>query len=270
MEFLPEENYLELSAAFRMDAFISGISASVDTPCISTGFESLDRALDGGLYEGLYIIGAISSLGKTSFVTQIGDQIAKLGEDVLIFSLEMSAFELIAKSISRCTFFFFCAEKIGINCAKTARGITTGKRYLNYSEIEKNLIKNSFGDFHEYAKNIYIVEGVGDVGVTQIQETINLHVEITGKKPVVIVDYLQILAPFNLRATDKQNIDKAVLELKRLSRDFKIPIIAISSLNRANYSNAVSMEAFKESGAKELGSMKILMSRNLRKKILEN
>ena len=60
------------------------------------GVCALDRALDGGLYEGLYIVGAISSLGKTTLVTQIGDQIASGGQDVLVFSLEMARAELMA------------------------------------------------------------------------------------------------------------------------------------------------------------------------------
>ena len=44
-------------------------------------------------------------------------------------------------------------------------------------------------------------------------------------------------------------MDKAVLELKRISRDFKLPVIAVSSLNRMSYGQRISMEAFKESGA---------------------
>ena len=63
----------------------------------------------------------------------------------------------------------------------------------------------------------------------------------------MIIDYVQILAPHDPRATDKQIIDRAVLELKRISRDFKTPVIGISSFNRMSYKNAVSMEAFKES-----------------------
>lgn len=46
---------------------------------------------------------------------------------------------------------------------------------------------------------------------------------------------MQILASYNDRATDKQNIDKAVIKLKRISRDYKTPVVAISSFNRANY-----------------------------------
>ena len=45
-----------------------------------TGFNALDKyALNGGLYEGLYILGAKPSLGKTTFVMQIADQVAKSG-----------------------------------------------------------------------------------------------------------------------------------------------------------------------------------------------
>ena len=44
------------------------------------------------------------------------------------------------------------------------------------------------------------------------------------------------------------------MELKRISRDFKTPVIGISSFNRDNYNNAVSMQAFKESGAIEYSS----------------
>ena len=49
-------------------------------------------------------------------------------------------------------------------------------------------------------------------------------------------------------------MDKGVLELKRISRDFKTPVIGISSLNRANYSTPISMEALKETGGLEYGS----------------
>ena len=44
------------------------------------------------------------------------------------------------------------------------------------------------------------------------------------------------------------------MELKRISRGFKTPVIGISSFNRDNYNNAVSMQAFKESGAIEYSS----------------
>lgn len=249
-----KEAYLKNSTAHYLQSFVNGIADSVDTPYIPTGFKKLDSVLDGGLYEGLYIVGAISSLGKTTIITQIADQIAQAGTDVLIFSLEMARAEIMAKSISRHTLQSVLATGGDIRNAKTARGITTGKRYIDYSQTERDLINSSIMEYSKYAQNIYISEGVGDIGAEQIRETVQKHILFTGKTPVVIIDYLQILAPYSERATDKQNTDKAVMELKRISRDYKTPVIGISSFNRANYKEAVTMEAFKESGAIEYSS----------------
>ena len=256
-ERLPEMerlSYLKTSAQGHLAAFIDGIAQSVDTPCLPTGFKTLDEALDGGLYEGLYIVGAISSLGKTTLVTQIGDQIAAGGHDVLIFSLEMARTELMAKSLSHHTLELALAAKMGTIYAKTARGITDGMRYARYGDREREIIRQAVVQYANYAGRIFIEEGVGDIDVTRIRERIARHIDLTGNTPVVIVDYLQIVAPYNERATDKQNMDKTVLELKRISRDFKLPMVAVSSLNRMSYGQKISMEAFKESGAIEYSS----------------
>ena len=248
------EKYLQTNTAAHLQAFLNGIAASVDTPFIPTGVSGLDKILDGGLYEGLYVVGAISSLGKTTLVTQIADQIAQAGHDVLIFSLEMARTEIMAKSISRHTLLDVMQNSGNMRDAKTTRGITTGIRYLDYSKEEKALIQRAVTEYGSYAQHIFIHEGIGNIGVEQIRDTVQRHITFTGRTPVVVIDYVQILAPADIRASDKQNTDKAVLELKRISRDYKTPVIGISSLNRASYKEAISMEAFKESGSLEYGS----------------
>lgn len=254
MKELEKEEYLKNSSYNHIQKFIDGIEDSANTPSIKTGFKALDMALDGGLYEGLYFIGAISSLGKTTFVLQMADQIAQQGQDVLIFSLEMARTELMAKSISRHTIKLIEETGGKVRHAKTSRGITTGKRYKDYSKPEMELIHSAIKEYSTYADRIYISEGVGDIGVNEIRDTVEKHIKYTGNTPLVIIDYLQILAPYSERMSDKQNTDKATLELKRISRDFKIPIIGISSFNRDNYNNKVSMISFKESGAIEYSS----------------
>ena len=249
-----KQAYLNTSTANYLQDFINGIAESVNTPYTPTGFTNLDKLLDGGLFEGLYIVGAISSLGKTTLALQICDQIAQAGGDVLIFSLEMARNELISKSISRQTLLDVLQNGGDIKNAKTARGVTCGLRYQNYSQTEKDIITRSITAYSQYADHIYIYEGVGDMGVEQIREAVKKHISFTGRKPTVLIDYVQILAPADVRASDKQNTDKAVLELKRISRDYKLPIIAISSLNRDNYKGKINMAAFKESGAIEYGS----------------
>lgn len=245
--------YLATNTGAYLQQFINGIAESVNTEAIPTGFETLDKVLDGGLYEGLHTIGAISSLGKTTLIMQVADMVAESGRDVLIFSLEMARAELMSKSISRHTLQQAIRDGNTRN-AKTARGITDGKRHINYSRAENELIRDAITAYSRYAGRLYIQEGVGDIGVTQIRETVERHIRFTGRRPLCIVDYLQILSPYNERATDKQNTDKAVLELKRISRDFKLPVIAISAFNRTSYKAEAMFEALKESGSIEYTS----------------
>lgn len=249
-----KELYSRTNASSYVQQFMDGVTASVDTPAIPTGFSAFDNILEGGLYEGLYFIGAISSLGKTTLVIQIADQIAQQGQDVILFSLEMARSEIMAKSISRITLTETIENGLPKAHAKTIRGITAGKRYLKYSDDEKRLITNSLKKYSAYADNLYIHEGIGTIGADEIRQTVERHIQYTGNTPVVVIDYLQILAPEDKRASDKQNTDSAVLKLKRLSRDFKTPIIGISSFNRDNYKKPVSMASFKESGAIEYSS----------------
>ena len=244
----------DTSAASRLKDFINGINENADTPYIPTGFKNFDKEADGGLYAGLYVLGAQSSLGKTTLALQIADQIAKTGRHVMFFSLEMAANELISKSLSRYTF-QLCEHQ---DDAKTTRQITTKSRYQFYSKKETDLIARSIEAYRKDSRTMYLIEGLGDISVNQIREKIEKHIEATGQTPVVFIDYLQILSPADIRATDKMNIDKAVLELKRISRDYKIPVIAVSSFNRDSYTDAANMAAFKESGAIEYGSDMLL------------
>lgn len=244
------------SVSNSLDAFNETIEKSKTASFIPTGFNSLDNILDGGLYSGLYIVGAISSLGKTTLCLQIGDQIAKAGNDVLVFSLEMSKMELMAKSISRLTSIIDLEKSHSNTNAKTTRGILTGSKYQKYNSTELSIIQEAKETyFREYAPHLYIYEGMGNIGVTQVRKKVEAFKKIKGQAPIVIIDYIQILAPGeNKYLTDKQAMDANVMELKRISRDFETSIIGISSFNRDNYNAPVNMASFKESGAIEYSS----------------
>lgn len=226
---------------------------------VKTGFENLDRELAGGLHEGLIVIGAISSLGKTTFTLQLADQIAAAGQDVIFFSLEMSKYELIAKSISRFTYSRVRDRKTenGYFLARDTMQILNNRKYQYYTQEEKDVIAQAIKDYEAPAAHVFIYEGryKGErLTVQHIREIVKNHVETTKRKPVVFVDYLQIIAPEDVRGTDKQNTDISVFELKEISRDFTIPVVAISSFNRENYMQPVSMASYKESGAVEYSS----------------
>ena len=67
----------------------------------------------------------------------------------------------------------------------------------------------------------------------------------------MFIDYLQIIKDKDTRKTDKQKVDDAVGDLYRTARDFKTPVLVISSFNRNSYNSDAAMDSFKESGGIE-------------------
>jgi len=273
--------YLQESTGGHLDVFRTLIGERTGKESIKTGFASLDRHLDGGLFPGLYILGAVSSLGKTSFILQIADQIAEQGRDILFFSLEQSKDELIAKSLARLTASMEMVNEYPL----TSREILYKMR--NWIGTPQERTFTSALDYYrtEIGPRMFIIENdtrpaikkdqagnieimrdaqgqpvpiTDRVGLDTIEDRVKEHIRIMGKDraPVVFIDYLQILRPADTtgRKSDKQNLDTITSELRRISKDQQIPIFAISSLNRDNYNQAINMASFKESGAIEYSS----------------
>ncbi len=214
-------------------------------PEINTGFYQLDKTLGGGMYPGLYVLGSISSLGKTALALQMADKIAEQGQSVLFFSLEMGKYEMTCRSLTRVLY-----EQ------ERDQDITTGHilktSYQARDRYSENAFKKALEAYMEKtAKNLSLVEGNFDIDANKLRIMVKEFTGRTDKKPVVFVDYLQVLKPTDVRMSDKQHIDQTIVELKRISRDLDLPVVAISSFNRSSYNSDATFEAFKESGAIE-------------------
>lgn len=245
--------YLQ-SSAERLAGAFANEQCAIGAPCIPTGFKQLDSVLGGGLGKGLHIIGSVSSLGKTTLAMQIADQIAQTGTDVLIFSLVVEEKDIVADSISRHTVKESILSGQGKRYAKTTRELTRAGIRDTFSKDERDKIDSSIREYCKYAKNIYIREGGKQVSIDQITDAVKEHYHCTGNTPVVVVDPIQVLALYGKRATDKQNMDEAVFGLKRISKDFDTPVIAVSNIKRARLDNTVSMDMFGEGDALEYAS----------------
>lgn len=223
-----------------MAADISILKAQADR---KTGFTNLDRE-QGSIYSGLYVIGGISSVGKTTFISQICDQMAGQGQHVLFFSMEQSRLEMISKSIARQTAKDDATKAVSsLQIRIGAKGEAITRAINEYSE--------AVGD------RISILAGNFDTTVGFIRETIKKYMAFNSVRPCVIVDYLQVLQAqkdpeTGRKTTDtRQKTDENITELKRISRDYEIPVFVISSLNRGNYLTPIDFESFKESGGIE-------------------
>jgi replicative DNA helicase len=225
------------NAALYIDQFLTAdLERFKDS--IETGYPNLDEQA-GGLYPGLYVVAAISSLGKTTFCLQAAEQIAEDGKDVIFFSLEQSRLELVTKGIARRT-----AQN---NLQNAVTSLQIRKGYLPAQVLK------AADEYREKVGNrLSIVEGNFACNIGYIRDYTRDYINNNQVRPVVFVDYLQILQPTEEnRAGIKETVDKAVTELKRMSRELNIPVIVISSVNRANYLTPVDFESLKESGGIE-------------------
>lgn len=215
---------------------------SIENACdaIPTGWKNLDEVLEGGLYEGLYVIPGATGTGKTAFALQMAYQIATQEKDVLYISLEMGEEEIYERHISRISYQLY--------------GNTAKAKSVHSIIQEKKTLSAAREQFEKVGLYLRTVCGVGSIDADDIRKIVERYKYELESLPVVFVDYLQILKAHDPHMTDKQAVDYNVLRLKQLSRDFKIPIIALASMNRTSYSDVISMVSIKESGAIEYTS----------------
>ena len=226
------------------------------TDPIPTGFDGLDNLLEGGLPEpGLVVLGATSSAGKTTLAHQIADNIAATRRPVLFVTLEQGRRELAAKSISRMASAVPRASGNRV-WLKTADLVTSQGRERTKMDAEKSAIL--MGALNDYAERIapwfYILEAADRPTVNDISDAVDVVERMAGRTPVVFIDYLQIIAPVDERATEKKTTDINVSVLRALTKrsGHETCVFVISSLNRSSYAaGGVAFESFKESGSIE-------------------
>ena len=228
--------------AYRMDTyfetyFASDVEKFKSSGRLKSGYPNLDAITN--LYPGLYVIGAISSLGKTTFIHQMCDQIAEAGSHVLFISLEQSALELASKSISR-------------NIAKedAVHGLTSLQ--VRRSSPAEPAIQKAINQYMAYAGRIVIAECNFQATIHDIAASVKNYIAKNNVKPVVIIDYLQVIqAEPGSHMTTKDLVDFHVRVLKKLQSDYQLTVIVISSINCQNYMASIDFESFKESGGIE-------------------
>lgn len=215
---------------------------------VPTGLRGLDEALGGGLHRGVTVLGAVSSLGKTTLSVQVADHIAASGRGVLFVTIEQSARELVAKSITR-----LMRQRNGLNVS--TRELMSGEARAAWNDRTNRALMDALNAYTETtAAHLRIMEGIEQPGVQDIRDVMDAMAEHDGEPPVCFIDYLQLLRAPGERDTDKQAVDKNMMQLRQAARDMGTPVFVISSLNRSSYSGSISLDSFKESGAVEYGS----------------
>lgn len=236
-------------ASYFEKQFALDVKNFIQSGRLRSGYANLDRITN--LYPGLYVIGAISSLGKTTFVHQMCDQIAEAGVHVLFFSLEQSVLELASKSVAR-TIAKMAREANGTGAQNGGAGNFLTSLQVRRSDPSDPRVTEAVKSYMAYANRMTVIECSFRATIDNITDKVHAYIKQNRTKPVVVIDYLQVIRPDpDSRMTTKDTVDFHVRRLKELQSDNQLTMIVISSVNRQNYSTEASFESFKESGGIE-------------------
>lgn len=180
---------------------------------IQTGFTDLDNLLSGMQASNLLILAARPGQGKTAMVVNIAQHVAvSENQGVGIFSLEMSQEELVDRFL------------VGQSDVDAWR-LKTGR--LSESDFTK--LSQAMGELADAP--IYIDDTPG-ISMTEMR-TKARRLQMEHNIEFLIVDYLQLADPGRRYDNRVQEVSIISQSLKKLARELKIPVLAVSQLSRA-------------------------------------
>lgn len=203
---------------------------------VPTGFADLDRVLAGLQRSNLIVLAARPGMGKTALSLNIAHYVAAVaGKKVGFFSLEMSKEELVDRLL---------VSQADIDAWKLKTGRLDQQDFLKLSDAMGVLADAPL--FIDDTPGMSIYEMRTKARRLATEQNIDL----------IVMDYLQ-LAHGQTRDNRVQEVGEISQGLKNIARELKIPVIALSQLNRAVESRgekAPQLSDLRESGSIEQDS----------------
>jgi replicative DNA helicase len=184
-----------------------------ETIGVPTGFRQLDKVLGGLQKSDLLIIAARPGMGKTSLMLSIAQNAArKYNQRVALFSLEMSAEQLVQRLIS---------SETGIDSQRLRVG--------NLREDEWPTFIQATGALSE---TMIFIDDTPSISAMQVRtKARRLYAEYG--LDLLIIDYLQLMQSDRRTENRVQEISFLSRALKGLARELNIPVLVASQLSRA-------------------------------------
>jgi replicative DNA helicase len=179
---------------------------------VPTGFIDLDKLLGGLQKSDLIIVAARPGVGKTSLCLSIARNAARLGKHVAIFSLEMSAEQVVQRLVS---------AETGIDAQRLRLG--------QLREEEWPLLVQATGVLSELP---IFIDDTPAISALQLRtKARRIHAEYG--LDLIVVDYLQLMTS-DVRVENRvQEVSYISRMLKSLARELDVPVLAVSQLSRA-------------------------------------
>lgn len=179
---------------------------------LSTGFPDLDARINGGMVEGqLIIVAGRPAMGKTTLALNIGEAVADSGTPVLVCSQEMPNVQLIDRALA----------SIG---RIPLAGINTGELSADHHDRMQAAV----------ARMRSIPLYLDEQGALRIEDVRRKARQVKNRNGLglLVIDYLQLMVGPGSDENRTQEITKISGALKALAKELRVPVIALSQLNR--------------------------------------
>ncbi len=182
---------------------------------VPTGFRELDNKLSGLQKSDLIVLAARPSLGKTAFAMDIARH-AAMNENISVglFSLEMSKDQLIDRLI---------AAEAHVDLWK----LRTGRLSSEGDDFDR--IRDAFD---KLSRAPLYIDDEASMNILQMRAKAR-RLQAERGLDLIIVDYLQLMAPKQHTDNMVQQITEISRSLKVLAKELNVPVLALSQLSRA-------------------------------------
>jgi len=181
---------------------------------VPTGFVDLDRMLSGLQPSDLIIVAGRPSMGKTAIVLNVAEHAALRADvGVAVFSLEMAKEQLAMRML--------CSEA-RVDLARVRTGHLTDREFPRLAMAAGRL-----GDAPIF------IDDTPALSVLELRaKARRLKRDPANKLGLVIVDYIQLMRSSEGRDNREQEISEISRSLKALAKELRVPVLALSQLNR--------------------------------------
>lgn len=181
---------------------------------LTSGFFNLDSLTQGFQKSDLIIIAGRPGMGKTALCLNIASHVVKeYYAPVIFFSLEMSKEQLMYRLLTSHT---------EINSVKLKTGTLTKKDWLKLTKSIKQLSELPF-----------LIDDTPNLTIQDIRRKVKKVILEQAQIGLIVVDYLQLMQNLNIKGQSRvQELSEITRSLKNIAREFKVPLIALSQLNR--------------------------------------
>lgn len=197
--------------AHAFEAILERMGQEDATKGLPSGFKNLD-AMIGGLNEGMIVIAARPSNGKTSLACNIAAAVAASGKSCLFIAIEQSAEELVERML---------AAEAKIDSMKLKTGDVTQEDQAALYEAQQRLAELP----------IIIDDDARACSITSIAAQAR-RAKRRSDIGLIVVDYLQLVESDNKHEPREQQVSTISRRLKMISKEIGVPVIALAQLNR--------------------------------------